>query len=399
MLSDIIPSGIILGGMDPDPAAVNPFRFGPLAPGDAFTDRACELRELSAAIRGAEDVVIVAPRRYGKSSLKWRVVQDLVGDGMLVAQVDLMHAPTKERLAETLAATIYEEVATPLFRARERLGVFASLRVAPVATVSPRTGALSFGFHGRFSDADLDTTIAGLLALPARLAAERGRSVAVVLDEFQEVIAIDSGLLELMRSVFQEQPEVAHLYLGSKRHMMAGIFHDESGPYWRSVKRIELGPIAPDLFVAYAARRFTQTGKALGHAAAVRALQITGGHPYATQELMYFLWEATPAGTSAGELALERALEVTLRCEHTHFSLLWDSSAAAQRMVLRALAAESPGRPLSGGYQRRHHLPSTATVQTALSALMRAEHVRRESRGEYSIAEPFLAEWIARYQA
>jgi hypothetical protein len=68
-------------------------------------------------------------------------------------------------------------------------------------------------------------------------------------------------------------------------------------------------------------------------------------------------------------------------------------------MVLRALAAESPGRPLSGGYQRRHHLPSTATVQTALSALMRAEHVRRESRGEYSIAEPFLAEWIARYQA
>jgi hypothetical protein len=398
MLSDIIPSGIILGGMDPDPAAVNPFRFGPLAPGDAFTDRAGEVRELSAAIRTGEDVVIIAPRRYGKSSLKWRVAQDLVRDGMLVAQVDLMRAPTKERLAEKLAATIYEGVATPLFRARERLGVFASLRVAPVTTVSPHTGALSFGFSRHVSDSDLDETIVGLLALPARLAAERGRTVALVLDEFQEVIAIDSGLLKLMRSVFQEQPEVAHLYLGSKRHMMGGIF-DESGPYWRSVTQIELGPIAPDLFVAYAARRFTQTGKALGHAAAVRALQITGGHPYATQELMYFLWEATPTGTSAGEQALERALEVTLRCEHTHFSLLWDSSAAAQRMVLRALAAESPGRPLSGGYQRRHRLPSTATVQTALSALMRAEHVRRESRGEYTIAEPFLAEWIARYQA
>jgi hypothetical protein len=399
MLSDIILSGIILGGRDTDPAAVNPFRFGPLAPGDAFTDRAGELRELSAAIRGGEDVVIAAPRRYGKSSLKWRVAQDLVRDGVLVAQVDLMRAPTKERLAEKLAATVYEDVATPLFRARERLGVFASLRVAPVATVSPHTGALSFGFSGRFSDSDLDATIEGLLALPARLAAERGRSVALVLDEFQEVIAIDSGLLAIMRSVFEEQPEVAHLYLGSKRHMMGGIFDDEGGPYWRSVKQIELGPIAPDLFVAYAARRFTQTGKALGHAAAVRALQITGGHPYATQELMYFLWEATPPGTSAGEQALERALEVTLRCEHTHFSLLWDSSAAAQRMVLRALAAESPGRPLSGGYQRRHRLPSTATVQTALSALMRAEHVRRESRGEYTIAEPFLAEWIARYQA
>jgi hypothetical protein len=398
MFSDIIPSGIILGAMDPDPTVSNPFRFGPLAPGDAFTDRLDERRELSAAIRHGEDVVIVAPRRYGKSSLKWRVAQDLVRDGVLVAQVDLMRTPTKERLVEKLATTIYEEVATPLFRARERLGVFASLRVAPVATVSPDTGELSFSFTGRYSESDVDATIEGLLALPGRLAAQRGRPVALVLDEFQEVIAIDSGLLVLMRSVFQQQPEVAHLYLGSKRHMMARIFDDKSEPYWRSMKQIELGPIAPDHFVAYAARRFTQTGRALGHTAAVRALQITGGHPYATQELMYFLWEATPAGTSAGERALERALEVTLRCEHAHFSLLWDRSAAAQRMVLRALAAESPGRPLSGGFQRRHRLPSTATVQTALSALMRAEHVRREGRGEYAIAEPFLAEWIARYE-
>jgi hypothetical protein len=384
--------------MAPDPATVNPFRFGPLAPGDAFTDRVEELRQLSAAVRRGKDVVIVAPRRFGKSSLKWRVAQDLVRDGVLVAQVDLMRSPTKDRLAERLAATVYEEVATPLVRARERLGVFASLCVAPVTTVSPDTGALSFSFRERFSDADLDATIQGLLALPARLAAEHGRALALVLDEFQEILAIDSGLLALMYPVFQSQPEVAHLYLGSKRHMMSQIFDDEREPYWHSVQQIELGPVAPDHFVTFAARRFTQTGKTLGHAAAMRALQITGGHPYATQELMYFLWEATPAGTSAGERELEEALEVTLRCEHAHFSLLWDGSAAAQRMVLRALAAESPGRPLSSGFQRRHRLPSTATVQTALSALMRAEHVRREGRGAYTIAEPFLAEWIARFE-
>jgi hypothetical protein len=180
--------------------------------------------------------------------------------------------------------------------------------------------------------------------------------------------------------------------------MMARIFDDENESFWRSAKQMELGPIAPDRFVAYAARRFTQTGKALGRAAAARALQITGGHPYATQELMYFLWEATPAGTSAGEEALERALEMTLCAEHAYFTLLWDRAAAAQRMVLQALAAESPGRPLGSEYQQRHHLPSTATVQTALSALVRAEHVRRETRGAYTIAEPFLAEWITRFE-
>jgi hypothetical protein len=376
----------------------NPFRFGPLAVDESFVDRENELRELTADLRSGRDAVVVAPRRYGKSSLVWRASQDLVREGVLVAQVDLMRAPTKERLAEKLATTIYEEVATPLVGGRERVEVFASLRAAPVATVSPDTGALSFSFGGRSAGPDIDATIAALLALPGRLAAERGRAVAIVLDDFQEVLTIDSGLLSLMSSVFQQQPEIAHVYLLGKRHMLARIFDDENGSFWRSAKQIELRPIAADRFAAWAARRFTQTGKTLGRAAAARAMRITGGHPYATQELMYFLWEATSAGTRAGEEALEDALEATLCAEHAHFSLLWDRAAAAQRLVLQALAAESPGRPLGSDYQQRHRLPSTATVQTALSALVRAEYVRRERRGAYTIAEPFLAEWITRHQ-
>jgi AAA+ ATPase superfamily predicted ATPase len=388
MLSNIISS----------PSDRNPFRFGPLADEESFVDREHELRELSAQLRSGHDVAVVAPRRYGKSSLVWRAAQDLVREGMLVAQVDLMRVPTKERLAEELATTIYEEVATPLVGGRERVEVFASLRDAPIATVSPETGALSFTFTGRTSDPDLDATIAALLALPGRLAAERDRSVAIVLDDFQEVLTIDRGLLRLMRSVFEDQPDVAHVYLLGKRHMLARIFDDENGSFWRTAKQIELGPIASDRFAAWAGRRFTQTGKALGRAAAARVMQITGGHPYATQELMYFLWEATPAGTRAGEEALVDALEATLRAEHAYFSLLWDRAAAAQRLVLQALAVESPGRPLGSDYQQRHRLPSTATVQTALSALVRAEYVRRERRGAYAIAEPFLAEWIVRRQ-
>jgi hypothetical protein len=41
--------------------------------------------------------------------------------------------------------------------------------------------------------------------------------VVLILDEFQEVVEIDAGLPRLMRSVFQQQPKVAHFYLGSKR--------------------------------------------------------------------------------------------------------------------------------------------------------------------------------------
>ncbi len=381
------------------PPPVNPFRFGPLALDQAFTDREDEVRELVADVRNGQDIVVFAPRRYGKSSLIWRVAQELVKRDVLVAQVDLMRTPTKDQLAAKLAKTIHEEIATPLFRAKERLKVFAGLRITPTVTIDPEDGSVSFSFDARAASQDIDATLEDLLGLPGRLAVERKRRVALVLDEFQEVADIDPGLVKLMRSIFQEQPEVAHIYLGSKRHMMQRIFNDENEPFWRSAKQMELDVIAPELFEPYAVEQFSKTGKSLTAEARGRALEITGGHPYATQELLYFLWEETPQKGRADLPALDRAIEATLRSEHAHFSLLWDRAAGAQRRLLQALASDQPGRPLSTDYQRRHSLPSTGTVQTALDALVRAEQVKKEGRGSYRIAEPFLAEWITLYES
>jgi len=372
----------------------NPFRYGALALDEAFTDRAQEIGELKADLLNGQDVVIFAPRRYGKSSLAWRVAQAVVRERVLVAQVDLMTTPTKEKLAEKLAKAIHEDVASVLFRARERLQVFRGLRITPTITVDPDDGSVSFGFQAGRRPEDVDETLERLLQLPARLAAERERRAALVLDEFQEVVDIDPGLPKLMRSVFQEQPEVAHLYLGSKRHMMERIFNDENEPFWRSAKQIELGVIAPKQFRGHIRRQFRKGGRTISPEVLDAVLDTTRGHPYATQELCYFLWEQVPEGGEATLGHFERALEGVLRSEHAHFSLVWDRATGLRRLLLQALAKE-PGRPLSGDYRRRHNLPGPSSVQRALQTLVREELVSREER-DHRIAEPFLAEWVRR---
>jgi len=373
---------------------MNPFRYGALALDEAFTNRKNEIRELSRDILNGQDVVVLAPRRYGKTSLVWRVIQEVVKKKVLVAQVNLMTTPTKERLAEKLADTIYENVASALFRARERLRIFADLRIRPIVTIDPDTGTPSFSFDAGHPKQDVDATIERLFELPGQLAAERKRKVALVFDEFQEVVDIDPDLPKLMRSVFQEQPEVAHVYLGSKRHMMERIFNDENEPFWRSARQMELGVIDPPLFEGYLADSFERTGKKIAAETVAAVLEGTGGHPYATQELCYFLWEETSKGRRAGAAEYERALADVLRAEHAHFELIWDQASTVQRLTLQALAQER-GRPLSGDYRRRHKLPGPSTVQRALQALTRAELVTR-SDGEYRIAEPFLADWLRR---
>jgi uncharacterized protein len=375
--------------------ATNPFRYGALALDEAFTDREAEVAELLSDVLNGQDVVVFAPRRYGKSSLVWRVSQEAIAQGVLVAHVNLMTAPTKEKLAEKLAETIHDDVASTLFRARERLRVFAGLRITPVVTVDPNTGKLGFSFDAGRQPQDVDATLERLLELPGQLAAERDRKVALVLDEFQEIVDIDRNLPKLMRSVFETQPGVAHIYLGSKRHMLERIFNDENEPFWRSAKQVELGVIAPPLFRGYIEAQFERTGRGVDEAVVDRVLDATLGHPYATQELCYFLWEETPEGERADEARYEVALEKLLRAEHAHFGLVWEKSARAQRLVLQALAAE-PGRPLVREYRRRRGLPGASTVQRALDTLVREELVARDGRGEYRIAEPFLAEWLRR---
>ena len=373
----------------------NPFRYGALALDDAFTNREAELAELLTDILNGQDVVVFAPRRYGKSSLVWRVSQQAIEQDVLVAHVNLMTTPTAERLAEKLAETIHDDLASTLFRARERLRVFSGLRITPVVTVDPNTGKLGFTFDAGRQPQDLDATLERLLELPGQLAAERGRKVALVLDEFQEIVDIDPDLPRLMRSVFELQPDVAHVYLGSKRHMLERIFNDENEPFWRSAKQMELGVIAPALFRGYIDAQFARTGRRVDPDVVERVLDATLGHPYATQELCYFLWGETPEAGVAGDEQYDIALEKLLRAEHAHFGLVWEKSARAQRLVLQALARE-PGRPLAGEYRRRHGLPGPSSVQRALDAVVKDELVTRDERGEYRIAEPFLGEWLRR---
>jgi uncharacterized protein len=374
----------------------NPFRYGALALDEAFTDRARELAELRRDVLNGQDVVVFGRRRFGKSSLIWRVSADLLRRKVLVAYCDLMTTPTKERFAEKLAKTVHEDIASLLFRARERaLAVFQGLRVTPRITVDPHDGSLSFSFDVGQRPADLDATVERLLALPGELGADRKRKVALILDEFQEITSIDPNYPRLMRAVFQTQPEVSHVYLGSKRHLMQKIFNDANEPFWRSAKPFELGPIDPAEFAPFIVARFEVSGRAIDDEAVAAILARTRGHPYATQQFAYFVWEESLDAGVAGVGHVERALDALLAAEHNHFARIWDEATPTEKLLLAALAEEA-GRVFSADYRTRHGLPPATNIQRGISSLVRQELAGKDDEGRYEIVEPFLADWVRR---
>ena len=378
--------------------ATNPFYFGDLALDEAFTNREAELKSLKSDIRNGQNVALIAPRRYGKSSLVRRAIQELVADGVLVAEVDLMKTPTKAKLASKLARAVHNELASTMFKAKDALRIFSSLRITPVITFNAEDSSYSFSFTAYHAEEDIDATIERLLELPAQLAAEQGKTVALYFDEFQEVTGIDPSLPALMRAVFQEQPDVAHIYAGSKREMMKRLFNDENEPFYRSAKVMEIGAIEPNIFKTFVKERFDSTDRGVADSVADALLEITDGHPYATQELAYALWEEVPSGFTANDADLQAALDSVVRSENARFTLIWEKASRAQRLVLQALAVE-PGHLQSGAYRTKFGLPTASTVQRATEALLAEELIAKQAGGAHAIVEPFLTEWVLRYSS
>ena len=381
--------------MPPAQRTKNPFTYGDLVADEAFTDREAELAALTSDLLNGQNVALIAPRRYGKSSLVKAALSKVLADGVLVVEVDLMTTPTKERFAAKLAKSIHDDVASSLMKAKDALRFVQSLRVVPTVSFD-LDGSVRFSFSASRGTEDIDATIERLLELPAELAADRGRQLVMFFDEFQEVTSLDTHLPALMRSIFQTQRDVAHLYAGSKRNMMLTLFTDRNEPFFRSAKTMEIGTIAPPLFAEFIKAQFDRTNRGVSDEAVERLLAVTAGHPHATQELAFALWDEVPEGFTASVADFEDALAAVLRSENARFTLVWENATQPQKVLLQAFAAE-PGRPFSNGYRLAHDLPPVSGVQRALRPLIADELVRKRADGLYELGEPFLREWVLGY--
>ena len=197
-----------------------------------------------------------------------------------------------------------------------------------------------------------------------------------------------------MRSVFETQPDVAHVYLGSKRHMLERIFNDENEPFWRSAKQMELGVIAPPLFRAYIDARFESTGRRSNLRSSIACSMPRSAIPMRPRSSPTSCGKRRPREGSRRATSTTSLLRAPARRARPLRPRLGEGR--ARRSDSCSMRSRASPDVRSSEYRRRHGLPGPSSVQRALAALVKDELVGRDGSGEYRIAEPFLAEWLRR---
>lgn len=368
----------------------NPFLFGPIVSGDAFYDRVEIERQLFRAVSSGQNVLLYAPRRYGKSSLVARVVESLRREGRACLYFDMMKVNSLEHFLQSYASAALA-LKSRTSRSLGALGkFFRGLR--PKITIGDQ-GEPSLSLD--FSSPPDTRTLEDVLSLPESLGSPEKR-VVVVFDEFQEIGRLSSTLpLErIFRSVIQQQRNVNYIYLGSKTHLLKRMFCDAARPFYQSALVIEMEKPPRDESVAFLRRRFELAGVNVDSGAIESIVDGSENIPYYLQALGYEVCEVAESDgeDDIGAAEVAEALARCVRRMSGVFETAIEPLSANQRIVLAALAMEPTPR-FDEAYRKRHGLPTYTSIMSALKVL-EATGLVMSVRKERRVANPFFAAWL-----
>lgn len=286
----------------------SPFIYGSTVSTHAFTNREKEITKLRNNLSQGIHTMIISPRRWGKSSLVEKVIQDIDreddGDVRSVI-IDLFSVSSAEEFLELFAREVIKASST---KVEEWLAAgrdfFKQLMPKLKIGIDPQTD-FSIGFDWK----ELQQHSAEIFDLPETIAAKKNIRFIICLDEFQKLATFKDyePFEKKMRSVWQRQKRVTYCLYGSKRHMMSDIFNNPSKPFYRFGDILFLQKIALDKWVPFIVQGFADSGKRISEEHAAWIPQVMKNHPWYVQQLAHYAWNATDR--TAGMSELTRALD------------------------------------------------------------------------------------------
>lgn len=312
-----------------------PFQFGSLAEKENFIDRIEDRALLKQLLMSGIHVMLISPRRWGKSSLVKAVGEELMAENknVRVCYIDAFSISTESEFYRVFASRVMTCAASRFKKGVEEMKKFLTGAVPQLVIRDKVTEFVTFDL--RFQPQEKDKL--EILELPEKIAAAKGLRIIVCIDEFQQLARIPqySDMEGKMRSVWQQHHNVSYCFYGSKRHMMTDIFNDSSKPFYRFGQVIWLKKIEERYWVEFIVNAFQRTGKSITTEWAKHICDVTQCHSWYVQQLSFFIWNATDFEVT--EEIFNRALQRLIDTNAPMFQKDVENLTASQKAMLRAI--------------------------------------------------------------
>ena len=218
----------------------NPFKFDSLFDAPYFTDRVKELDYIVRFLNSENHLILISPRRYGKSSLAKKAVEKTERPYIWLNMQTVL---SKEDLAAKLL-----KAALKKYKFEKVKHLIRNFRIIPTVSMNPMNDEVSISFQ---PTAECGTTaIEDVMAMMEKLSTPTDRLI-VVFDEFQSILEIDKHIDKQLRAIMQEQKGINYVFLGSQESMMSEIFEHVKSPFYHFGMLMRLSKIPREDFKCY----------------------------------------------------------------------------------------------------------------------------------------------------
>lgn len=360
-----------------------------IAVGEAFCNRVKERNLLKKYIENGRHVVLLAPRRYGKTSLVNQVLLELNLPYCIVELTMATSISEVEQIILKEVGLLLDKISPKTSKAKKSLlKLFNWLRPEIVLAACGQ----KIIFHPDRVKSTTPENIAEILKKLDDVAKLIGKRIVVVMDEFQQLAEISDHTVEAsIRHAMQYSKQVSYVFLGSNRHMLLTMFNSKNRPFYNSCELMRLERISKldyESFIQKAAQKKWKC--ALSSSILEKIFELSEMHPSYINRICGYFWLLDEVPTEDRIEQYWADFVVSKRAEFIEDVLALSKN---QRKVLRCIAA-NPTKKTSGFDFSTVLQLSEASTRQAVRKLTRQDYLYKNSMGLMDLVDPTLKYFI-----
>lgn len=362
--------------------------------GEAFCNREEETERLIGNIKSCKHTLIIAPRRYGKSSLAERAIEK---SNIAYIKINFHLCTTEEEIAQLVVDSVTKLIG-------ESIGQTEKLVRSVKKYLTNLEPSLTFGNEvANFklipkNKINYSTMISEALLLLEKLLAEKKKKAVIFLDEFQEIDELSKhrAIEGAIRTAAQEMKCLSLIFSGSVRSLLLSMFEDENRPLYKLCRKIKIERISATAYEKHLQKIAIKTwGKKLDIEVFNKIMELSNRHPYYVNYLSDSIWEICKNIPKVSDV--ENAWNRVVIEEWSDALRELSSLPLGQRRLLKYIANNDIKNIQS---QETCLILSMAasSIATASHALIEKDYIEQTNDGYLKIINPLLLAVLRGYQ-
>lgn len=367
------------------------FVYGMSVEGDNFTDRVKETARLKKDFEHGMNVILMSPRRMGKTSLVKKVKSEITDPKIKVILIDIYDCRSEYDFYNRFASAIMKETSSKAEQVLENIKKFL-VRVSPKISFSPEPlsdFSLSLGITPK------DYSPQEILNLPEVVAEDKGIHIVVCIDEFQQIGEFPDSLTvqKRMRGVWQHQQNVSYCLFGSKKHLMTKLFQSRRMPFFQFGEMNELKRISTDDWVSFIQKRFMDNGMSITAELAIKICDTVDNYSSYVQQLAWNVMAETDK--VATEQSFKNGVEELLAQNSSFFIEQTRGLSTYQLNFIRAICSGYHSGFASKEVSEQFPMGTKSNIPRIKAALLDREIIDEDSDGVV-LADCVFQRWFMR---